>query len=129
MELQIKGEKYTLRWGILSIEKFCDDLGMDISEAFTQLEGGVVGTMKALKALRNLIIADINTNYGVEVSHSDIAEIIDQRGQEFINDVLQSFKDSYLMGKTISEWIYSEDEKEEKPENKKKAHVKKASAK
>lgn len=108
MILKIKDKDYPLQWGMGCMEMFCDAMDCDLEG----LEKVISPGKDQIKYLTTLILSalkngsDIETIYDdFEIKYKDLQKAMDDWDLELYKAVIDDFKKSRYMGKTMAEHL------------------------
>jgi hypothetical protein len=111
MKISINDKEYGLSWGLGAIEIYCDKHDCDLEDI--DLHIGSIKAIDRLKALNNLTLAAMQ-NYaeinGLEfaMGYRDFQEWLNDQPQTIGDAIINDWKASKLMGKTIAEYYFGE---------------------
>jgi len=113
MNLEIKGNKYPLVWGMGAIEEYCDMLDCDITDIDAHLTSDkVITKIKAMNSLTFCALKNgCENNYpkiDFDITMHDLRVWLDVQPQEIANSIIEDWKKSYYFGKTIAEYFFGE---------------------
>lgn len=119
MELKIKNNTYSLKWGLFVLEQYSDAVNCDLDEITSTIISDVVGLKTAIKNVRKLILASLDVNYeNHNVTDKDIADLMDESGFKLIGDVTDSFANSLFLGSKVSGELEEEHANDDAPKKK-----------
>lgn len=111
MKLEIKGKSYPLIWGMGCLEIFCDAMSCDLED----IDKALNPNRDQNKYLINLILAALKNGSEVEsaydnfeVSYRDMQRFLDDAPDTTLSKILEDFKASKYLGKTIAEYLFDE---------------------
>lgn len=111
MNLEIKGESYPLIWGMGCLEIFCDAMSCDLED----IDKALNPNREQNKYLVNLILAAMKNGAELEsayepfnVSYKEMQRFLDEAPEITLAQILEDFKASKYLGKTIAEYLFAE---------------------
>jgi len=133
MTITINEQDYGIYWGLNTIDRFCDMVDMEMTEAFTLLmkaDSGLKGTIVLAKFITCAIdtFALINDLPVPAIPYQKIIVEIDKKGADFTTPIVADFFKSYLYGKSVAELMGIVLEETNKTETKKKSVSRKSSS-
>lgn len=116
MKLTINEKEFPLQWGFGAIEMFCDTLDCevaDIDKAFTPGKDQIRFLTTLIHcALKNG--ADVENYFDAfEVSYRQLQKFLDDAPQDTVANIIEDFKKSKYLGKTVAVHMFGELEEAE----------------
>lgn len=111
MKLTINGKEYGLQWGLGAIEIYCDTMNCDIAG----LDQAIVSErlIDKLKAINTLTLAAIQNwcelkDIDFDLNYRSFQSWVSEQPQEIANQIIDDWKASKYLGKTIGEYYFGE---------------------
>lgn len=112
MKLKINDKEYPLQWGMGAIEMWCDTLNLDLTDLDTMILAPGPDYIKQITTLIHCALkngAEIESIHDdFEISYRRLQRILDEMPQEQYNAILEDFRNSKYLGRTISEMFQIE---------------------
>jgi hypothetical protein len=125
MKLTINESEYGLQWGMGAIEIYCDNMDCDIDG----LDKVITLNRDQPKAIVTIILAAIRNwcelnEREFAVTYRQMQAWLDEAPQDTYMSIMDDFKNSKYLGRTISAYLLGEDPEPAKTPKKKSASVK-----
>lgn len=111
MKININGNEYGLCWGIGAIEIYCDTMNCDIDG----LDKAVISEkeIEKLKAINILVLSAIQNwcelnDVEFDLTYRKFQQWLSDAPQQTANSIMNDWKASKYMGKTIGEYYFGE---------------------
>lgn len=107
MKLLINDKEYGLQWGMGAIELYCDAMDCDVDG----LDMVTTVGRNQNRAIVTLILASIQ-NYSelngtiFDITYRQLQAWLDEAPQETFKSIMEDFKASKYLGKTVAEYIF-----------------------
>lgn len=123
MQFKIKNQEVQLSWGLTTIIRYCEAVGMDYDmegalEIAMPPEEKKVPFLKTIQFLSEFIYAGIeewaeDTGVKLEITKKDVIKHINNQGNDFIIDVINDYTASTFMGKSLTDLVSEPSDKKE----------------
>lgn len=116
MTLTINEKEYPLQWGMGFIEMFCDTLDCEIAD----MDKAFFPGREQIKYLTTLVHCALKNGSGVEnyfddfeITYRQVQKFLDAAPQETVTLIIEDFKKSKYLGKTVAAYMFGEIENDE----------------
>lgn len=115
MQFKIKNQELGLNWGLTTVIRYCEAVGMDYDlegamDIAIPPQGSTTPFLKTIQFLSKLILAAAQewgeeNGVAVDLTEKDVLKHINAEGHDFIAEVIDDYTKSIFMGKALADIV------------------------